>query len=213
MQLNSISFLKQVTQRLSLGVCSLVLLVLLVACGGSSPAATATPTTSTTSGPAPTPTPSIAMSTAAGTTYSISYPQSWKKSGAENDVSFQDSPTSGNNLSVVVSPNPNGAVPASTLADTTIQALGKTFTGTKTVTIAPTITVNGVTWSQRAVTGTTKVGNQNVDIKVVLLVAVHPASGASTQAYEIIYGGPIFTFDLINAINFQPMVQSFKFTA
>ncbi|MGH2507828.1 MAG: PsbP-related protein [Ktedonobacteraceae bacterium] len=216
MQQNSISsFLKQVTRRLSLGICSLVLLVLLVACGGSTPSGGTNGTASTApaGGPTPTPTPSIAMTGATATTYSITYPQTWKKTGAGDNVTFQDAPTSGNNLSIVVTPNPNGVASADKLADATVLAFGKTLTNSKVVTISATITINGVTWSQRAITGTTKVGVQNVLVKAILLVATHPASSSNTQAYEIIYGGPEFTFDLVNAVDFQPMLNSFKFTA
>lgn len=207
----SASYFKHATQRLAFGVVSLVLLVLLAACGGggSGGTANATPTTGSNGGGSiSSPTPSIALQTTTAHTYSISYPQTWKKTGTGDDMTFQDSATSGNSLSIVVTPDPNGAASADTVANTAVQAFSKTLTNGKVVTIPATITIGGVTWSQRAVMGTTKVAHQNVLIKAVLLTAVH-----NGQVYQIIYGGPVLTFDLINALNFQPMLQSFKFTA
>lgn len=232
MQQHSISsLLPQRAARLSTwhwigsGVCSLVLLVLLVACsgtggsangsggsGGSGGTASSTPITGGSgTGASATSTASVTVSTE--TNYTITYPQTWKKSGSGNNVIFHDTATSGNSLTVVVTPNPNGKITASQFATTSMQVFGKTLTNSKAVSMPATVTMNGTTWSQQAITGTTKVGAQNVQIKAVMLVTTHPTNAANTQTYEIIYVGPVFTFDLVNAINFQPMLQSFKFTS
>lgn len=214
------------TRRVFLVLCASVLLVLLAACsglgstsgstnnnpGGANGTAGTTGTTSV-NGATPTLPSSVDLTGATGTNYSITYPKTWKKTGSGNSVSYHDTTTSGNSLNVVVAPDPNGTVSADKFADANILVLEKTLTNSKVVNVASTITINGVTWSQRAITGTAKVGVQNVQLKAIMLVTTHPASSANTQTYEIIYEGPVFTFDLTNAIDFQPMLHSFKFTA
>lgn len=207
---------KHVTQRMSLGLSTLLLVVLLAACGGTG--STGSGSTPTPKPPTPTPTtPAVAMQTYTGTNYSISYPQNWKvdSSSAQgiSQTAIHDD-VSGNAFTIVGTPDPGGVSSASSLADITIQTLEKsTVKNAQTVSVAPTVTINGVTWAQRSITGTTTVNGQDVPATIFLLVTLHPANAANTTAYQLIYGGPTVTFAQANVLAFQPMLQSFKFKA
>ncbi len=105
---------KYVTQRLSLSVIALLLIVLLAAC--SSLGGTASSPTPTTATPSPTPSPTPAVTTYTGDGYTISYPKDWKKSVASGQTTFQDS-LGANALGVVVVANPDGVAKPSTVLE------------------------------------------------------------------------------------------------
>lgn len=208
---------KHVTRRVSIGLSVFMLMIFLAACGGGS-TGSSTPTPKL---PTPTPsptTPSIALQTFTGDGFTISYPQSWQKSSSSaqgiSQTVFHDE-TTGNAFTIVATPDPGGAASADTIANASIQSVSQA--GLKNskpdTSVAPSVTVNGVTWVQRAVTGTATVNGQDVPAKLILLVAIHPAGAADSRAFQLIYGGPTLTYDLINAQIFQPMLQSFKFTS
>lgn len=212
---------KHVTRRMSIACCSLLLVVLLAACGGSgnngtgsataTPAATQAPTATAT--PAA---PAVTMKTYTGTDYSISYPSTWQVTSsngqAANQVAIQDA-TTGNGLTIVGTPDPNGVSSADSLASISAQTIAKSVVKNGQVTSLSSVTLNGVTWAQRQITGTITLQGQDVPAKIILLVATHPANSATTKAYQLFYGGPTATFDQANTLAFQPMLQSFKFTA
>ena len=205
---------KHVTRRVLAGLSAVVLMVFLAACGGGGSTGSATPTPTTPpSNPSPT-APSTAMQTFTGNGFTISYPQNWKKTSSTNSqTAFQD-PTTGNTFTIVQTPDPGGVLSADSLANTTSQGLeSSVLTNGKSDSVPASVTINGVTWSQRGASGNTKVDNQTIPAKLILLVTIHPASAATSQAFELIYAGPALTFDLVNAQIFQPMLQSFKFTA
>lgn len=208
---------KHVTRRMSLGLGVALLMVLLAACGGGSSGSTGTTPTPKASTPTPTPTPAVAMQTYTGNGFTVSYPQGWTPDASNSQgisqVAITDK-TTGNAFTIVATPDPGGISSADKLADASIQALSKAAVKDgKAVSVDPSVTINGVTWAQRAITGTTTVNGQSVPVKVILLVTVHPASAANSQAYQLIYGGPTLLFDQTNTQIFQPMLQSFKFTA
>ncbi|MGH2510700.1 MAG: hypothetical protein ACRDHZ_25300, partial [Ktedonobacteraceae bacterium] len=60
-------------------------------------------------------------------------------------------------------------------------------------------------------TGELALTDPGVQGTLVALFDVHPASGANSQVYEIVYYGPTTTFALTNAQVFQLMLKSFKF--
>ncbi len=204
---------KHVTRRVSISLGVVVLMVFLAACGGGSTGSS----TPTPAAPTPTPspsTPSVAMQTFTGNGFTISYPQNWQKSSSNNTQTVFTDQTTGNAFTIVQTPDPGGAASADSLANASVQALSTSvLKNGKTETVPASVTVNGVTWVQRALTGSITVNGQDVPAKLILLVAIHPASAANSQAFQLIYGGPTLTFDLINAQIFQPMLQSFKFTA
>lgn len=202
---------KHVTRQVSINLSFLVLIALLAACGGGGGTASSTPTPSA-SVPSPT-APSTSMQTFTGNGFSISYPQSWQKTTSSSQTVFEDA-TTGNAFTIVQTADPGGAASADTLASASIQAIAKTvLKNGKTESIAASTSLNGVTWSQRAVTGDVTVGSQDVPAKLVLLVTIHPASAPTSQAFQLFYVAPTFTFDQVNLLIFQPMLQSFKFTS
>lgn len=204
-----ISLLKHVTRRMSPGLCALVLVVLLAACGGSGSTATTTPTPQP---PTPTPTPAVVMTTYTGTDFNISYPKDWKASPAGTTVAIGDS-LNIYNMTITSTPDPGGAVTADQLADTGVTGAKANLKNAQTVTIAPTTTVAGQTWSQRAVSGTTTVNGQSVEVELIILTTTHPAAAATTKGYIIAYGTIKQQLDLATGMYFMPMLQSFKFAA
>ncbi len=208
---------RHVTQRMSIVFCSLLLVLVLAACGGSGGSttgtATATPASATPTATTAASNPAASMVQYTGTTFSISYPQSWQKSASGNQVTFLD-PISKNVVTIVTVANPAGAQSPSALADGSLPLIEKTLVSDgKNATVAPTVTINGETWAQRSATGTLALTDPGTPGTLFLLVNNHPASAPTTQAYEIYYYGPTSTFTEANTLAFQPMLQSFKFTA
>lgn len=203
---------KHVTQRMSIAFSSLVLVVLLAACGGSGSTSSSN-TIPTPKPPTPTPTPAVTMQTYTGTSFSISYPQGWQKSASSNQVTFAD-PVSKNIVTIVTVANPAGTQSASALADATLPPIEKALlSNAKTATVAPTVTVGGDTWAQRSATGELALTDPGTQGTLVMLIDNHPANAANTLAYEIYYYGPSATFTQADVLAFQPMLQTFKFVA
>lgn len=202
---------KHVTRQVSISLSFIVLITVLAACGGGGGTASSTPTPS-----APTPAPttaSVGMQTFTGNGFSISYPQNWQKTTSSSQTVFSDE-TAGNAFTIVQTADPGGAASADTIATASIQAIAKTvLKNGKTETVPATVSINGTTWSQRAVTGDVEANGQTVPAKLVLLVAIHPASAVTSQSFQLFYVAPTLTFDQANLLVFQPMLQSFKFTA
>src|SRR6266567_4203179 len=97
--------------------CSLMLIVLLTACGGGATTNTPTPTPTPPTVPTLPPAPAASLTTYMGNGYSIGYPkaQGWTVTKGNNGlVTFTD-PQGIAYLSVQSAPDPNGIVPASAL--------------------------------------------------------------------------------------------------
>jgi hypothetical protein len=203
-----------------MALCSLILAVLLVACGGSSTSSTtSTPTPVPTSPPASTPTPPPSSPTAAtgamtaytGNGFTISYPQNWQTSKSANNLfTFTDS-TGGIKMTITVAPDPNGAISADSVASTALKAAQVLLKNSQTVSVPSTTTVGGDSWSQISASGTQRLNNQDTNVQVVVLADVHPANALSSKSYTIVYQAPVSTFSQDNTTYFQPMLQSFKF--
>ncbi|MEO7020608.1 MAG: hypothetical protein ABI234_10705 [Ktedonobacteraceae bacterium] len=200
--------LKHVTRRMSLGLCSLVLLVLLVACGGPSTPSTigTTPTPTPTNTPTPTPTP-VTTQTYTGTGFTIGYPTGWTPMNqAGLGVAITDQ-LKANAVTVITTPATGTADQVSAAEATALIPI--VMPGAQPITtVAPTTTFAGDTWAQKAYTGMTTVNGQSVKTRIYLLVNIHQG-----KAFVILYGGPDLAFDVYNVQYFQPMLQSFKFTA
>jgi hypothetical protein len=211
---------------------SLMLILLLAACGTSgSGGTTVIPT------PTPTPTPAPALTTYTGQGYTIGYPKGWtsKKLNGQslptttflgNYISslshvvgqvgqavpvttFSDS-LGTNTLTVGTLPNPNGVIPPQTALSVATTAFRPTVKNYKQAAIASQATVGGQAWNQTAVTGTiTQAGS--IDAQIVALVSNHPAQSMNTKLYFVVYAGPASTFATTDSTAFQPMLQSFKF--
>ena len=201
-----------------LALSSLMLVVLLVACGSSSTSGTtSTPTPSPTSTPtlAPTSTsPSAAtgaMTAFQGNSFTISYPQTWQVNQRANNIfTFTDS-TGGIKMTITVAPDPNGTISADSVASTALQAAQALLKNAKTVSVPSTTTVGGDSWSQVSASGTQRLNNQDTDIQVVVIANVHPANTLLSKSFTILYQAPVATFSQDNTTYFQPMLQSFKF--
>lgn len=204
--------MKHMTQRLSLGLCALVLVVFLAACSGPGGIAASTPTPPPTPTPSPTPTPAVTVFTGEG--YTISYPQDWKKSVSAGQVSFQDA-LGVNALAVVVVPNPNGiAQPGTVIAASLAGGVkGADMTNTSPANLPASVSMAGETWTQKGTTGTASKGGQSAPYEIVVLAANHPAGSANTKLFEFIYAGPLLGSTLMDQQIFQAMLQSFKFTS
>lgn len=204
-----ISPLKHVTRRMSLGLCSLVLVALLTACGGFTTNTTTTPTPQP---PTPTPTPAVAMTTYTGKDFSISYPKDWKATPASTAIAIGDS-LDIYNMTLAATPDPSGTATADQLADGGVAGAKANLKDAQTVSIAPTTTIAGQTWSQRAVSGTTTVNGQSIEVELIILATTHPASALDTKGYIISYGTIKLQFEQATSMYFMPMLQSFKFAA
>jgi hypothetical protein len=197
-----------------LALSSLMLVVLLVACGGSS-------TSGTTSTPTPVPTPTSppvspsaatgAMTAYQGNGFTISYPQTWQITTRANNIfTFTDS-TGGIKMIITVAPDPNGTISADSVASAALQAAQVLLKNAKTVSIPSTTTVGGDSWSQVSASGTQRLNNQDTDVQVVVIANVHPANTLLSKSFTILYQAPVATFSQDNTTYFQPMLQSFKF--
>ena len=212
------TLLRHLSQGITMALCSLILAVLLVACGGSSTnGTTSTPTSAPTSTPtlAPTSTsPSAAtgaMTAFQGNGFTISYPQTWQINQKANNIfTFTDS-TGGIKMTITVAPDPNGTISADSVASAALQAAQVLLKNAKTVSVPSTTTVGGDSWSQVSASGTQRLNNQDTNVQVVVLAIVHPANTLLSKSFTILYQAPVATFSQDNTTYFQPMLQSFKF--
>ncbi len=212
------TLLRHLSQGITMALCSLILAVLLVACGGSSiNGTTSTPTSAPASTPTLSPTstsPSAAtgaMTAFQGNGFTISYPQTWQINQKANNIfTFTDS-TGGIKMTITVAPDPNGTISADSVASAALQAAQVLLKNAKTVSVPSTTTVGGDSWSQVSASGTQRLNNQDTDIQVVVIANVHPANTLLSKSFTILYQAPIATFSQDNTTYFQPMLQSFKF--
>lgn len=193
-------------------VCSLILVLLLVAC---STGPDLVPTGSTIP-PTPSPTPKPSLSTFTGNGFTIGYPRGWtpQQTAIGEMITAPDGLTS---LIVLSGPNPNGFISASGFLNTALQnaRLAIKFTGSTNLQIIntqPTATINDNTWSQGAVMVTGQFNGRMLAAKFYGLAINHPAASPTTNFFAILYGTDTSMFDQINSADFQPMLQSFKFT-
>ncbi len=210
------TLLRHQSQGFTTALCSLILAVLLVACGGSSTSGTtSTPTPVPTSPPTSTPTTPTAangaMTAFQGNSFTISYPQNWQTTTKANNIfTFADS-TGTLKMTITVAPDPNGTISADSVASTALQAAQVLLKNAKTVSVPSTTSVGGDSWNQVSASGTQRLNNQDTDIQVVVIATVHPANTLLSKSFTILYQSPIATFSQDNTNYFQPMLQSFKF--
>ena len=210
--------LQNVSNGTMLALSSLLLVVLLVACGSSSTSGTtSTPTPVPTSTPtlAATPTsPSAsagAMTAYQGNSFTISYPQNWQITKQANNIfTFTDS-TRTLKMTITVAADPNGTISADSVASTALQAAQVLLKNAQTVSIPSTTTVGGDSWNQVSASGTQRLNNQDTNVQVVVIATVHPANTLLSKSFTILYQAPVATFSQDNTTYFQPMLQSFKF--
>jgi hypothetical protein len=187
--------------------CSLILAILLVACGDVT---TSTPSATPTSKPSPTPTPTPALAVYPGKGYSIGYPQGWKVTPSGTEVDFTDA-SALFHVIIIIDPNPGGAINASTLVNATIAAEKKMMKNPQAEPLPPTTTVGGERWVQQSISGTETTNGQGVDLHFVVMSDNHPAHSTTTQNFVILYGTTTDGFATGDTSYFQPMLKSFKF--
>jgi len=189
----------------------IILLALLVACGTTSGGSTST-ATPTSAPPTLLPTTTmVAMATLAGNGYTMSYPQSWQISRSGTLLVTLADSTGTTKMTITVAPDPNGAISADTLVDTALKAAMVPLKNTQSESVSPTVTVAGNSWSQKSVSGTTRLNSANTDIQAVVIANVHPGNTPMSKSYTIVYSAPKTMFNQANAAYFQPILQSFKF--
>lgn len=204
--------MKHVTQRMSLSLCALLLMMLFAACGGpastgTTPGNTPAPTP-TPQAPTATPTPAVVLKTYTGTNFTISYPPDWTTTDqAGLGVAIND-PLKVSAITVLAFPLPvAGETATQVAAGETTTLIPLVLKGSQPITtVAPTTTLAGDTWVQKAFTGMASANGQDVKTRVYMLVDVH-----NGKAYVILYGAPDVAFDAVNTQYFQAMLQTFKF--
>lgn len=204
------------------GIALLTLILLLTACqdNGGPPNTSATPTPSPTATSTPTPTPSptpivTSLKTYSGTGYTIGYPKGWTASvGSDNIVSFTD-PSGLLSLTITIQPNAQGATAPTDLVDMGLQVFRSQASNYQQVSIASTTSVGNETWSQGAASGDVTITGQvaPVTMQEVVIADNHPPTSSITKAFTIAYSAEQQDFSLINQGYFQPMLQSFAFSA
>ena len=208
---------KHVTRWMSVSFSALFLIVLLAACGNSGNSSAATPTPKP---PTATPTaaataaPAAPLQTYTGTGFTIQYPQSWKVQNSQGAIVFTDAQQD-NTVTIVTAPNPGGSVSAAQQLKLGLNALAQTagISNAQPVSLPATTTIAGETWAQSGITGTAKTNGVAVPGELIGLADNHPANSPTTKVFNIYYGGPTLTFQVENTSVFQPMLQTFKFTA
>ena len=194
--------------------CSILLTLLISACGTSG-------TGGTTTIPTPTPTPTPAVNTYTGQGYTLNYPKDWTSSKTNYQVTGHEVPVSvfrdslgKNTITIGVLPNPNGlfSVPTDISAVAALTGLSSSGKNYKQVPMADKTTIAGQTWNQIAATGDTTLQGTMENVKAVGLACNYPANSPNTSLYVIVYGGPTATFDNTDRMVFQPTLKSFKFS-
>jgi hypothetical protein len=209
--------------RLSLSVCSLLLVLLLSACslgGGSTGTASSTTsgntpvTTHATSVPTqPTSAPAAHMKTFVGAGFTVSYPEGWTaidKGRGQVMIVNQQAGQAGT-FSVGINPA-GGKVPAAAMIQFALIGF-MALPHYQKVEIAPKATVGGDSWDQIAATGDVPVTGQAqlVSYESVVLADIHPATSPTAKGFEIRYTTDTSRFAQMSASSFQPMLQSFTF--
>ncbi len=208
------SYKKSISSFLISLLCILTLALLLTACdfGGSSSAAP-TPT-ATTAAPttAPTKAPSSNLATFTGNGFTIGYPKDWKVDRSQQGVVTFSDPQGIAYLYVHVSPNPAGIISPEQQVDAGLQLFQSKVKNYQPASIAPTASVGGDSWTQKAATGDLTTQGQTVPAKIVVLADNHPANSPNTQGFTIAYATGQQVFDIANEGEFQPMLRSFSFS-
>jgi hypothetical protein len=218
-------------RRLAGGAALLALVLLLVACGGGSNGTkSGNANNGTTANPVKQMVPtmvatathtSMGMATATktgltktytGAGYTIEYPADWKLTTSSTETAFTD-PTGSYNLTIGSTPNPDGAKTSEQLAEGGITGAKVNLKNVETVNVASTTMVGGQEWSQRSISGTSTLNGQSSDVKAVVLANNHPSHNTETKGYVIVYVAAKDKFSDAQTKYFQPMLESFKYTA
>lgn len=193
--------IKAIRYWLPLSVCSIVLIIALVACGEG---------TTTASAPMSSPTARLSLIPYTGNGYTIRYPLDWKSSRPDSgEVLFSD-PTGMAKLLLGSADNSTG-VPADATVHGILHSLQSSQLNFHPLEVPASTTVGGETWSQGAATYDAAVNGQLVPYKVVVLAVNHGPITPKLKGFLITYTAPTGIFDQVDRTEFQPMLQSFAF--
>jgi hypothetical protein len=211
----------KVARRFTLGACALVLALLLAACGSNtSSTGNSHSTTHVTNGntssytltATPTSSMQTVMKTYVGKGFTIEYPQTWKETASGAEVAFID-PTGSYSMTVGTSANSEGSVTSDQLVNGGMTGARANLKNVETVTVPQTTMLANQSWSQRSLTGTTTVQGQITPVQAVVLATNYPEHTTATKGFIIAYVAVKDKFDEAQTTYFNPMLQSFKFTA
>lgn len=197
---------------------NILLAALLTACSfgatGGSTSTTATPTVGSTPTATPTPSPTpVSLTVFKGNGFSIGYPQGWTEKENNGQVIFSDEANLATFIVAEV-PNPGGAVSATAALDRGLASFKNSSKNYKDENVPATTNVGGVTWNQKAGSGDNTTPNgAKAHLKFYILTTNYPEKTSTTKLFILGYAAPSATFDQTNTDAFQPMLQSFKFTA
>jgi len=200
-------FSKKLTHwHILFGTTMLLVIVLLSSCGaGNTTGTTAPPTPKP---PTPTPTPNVLTQTFTGKDFTIKYPTNWKNSSADPLTTFTD-PSGPYIMTIGTGPNPNDAMPLDKMANDSLSNVKASMKDAEVVNMPATITIDGQTWSQFAISDK----GSDTGMEVVALATNRPDNSPNTKGYVIIYTAQKASFDQIATTYFMPMLQSFKFNS
>jgi hypothetical protein len=147
-----------------------------------------------------------------GIGFTIEYPATWKLTASSTEVAFTD-PSGGYNLTIGLTPNPNGAKTADQLADGGIGGAKTNLKDVQVLNVSPTTMVGGQAWSQRSISGTSRLNGQSSAIEATVLANNYPTHTTATRGYVIVYVAARDQFAQAKIAYFQPMLESFKYTS
>jgi hypothetical protein len=189
----------------------LLLSVILGACGGSStssPQSSGQQQAQATSGPIST----ADMQSYQDTFYSISYPKSWVKTTVGDNAVFTGSKQG--SLTIEAIANPNAITPATAGSTIGINGLKAAFPDNfQQEQISATTTINGITWNQGEISGSSTKQGQTRSVKSVVLSTNHPDTSATTKLFLVIYTADTSEFDQLATSTFEPMLNTLKLTS
>lgn len=208
-------FLKRIVGCMIASSGVFILALMLVGCGGNSDARGVSnnrlsPTAS--SSAALTKTPEAIFKAYTNTTFKVNYPQDWKTTSSTTGVAFTE-PTGNYNLTIGFTPNPKGAATPDQLADGGVSGAKTHLKDVQLVKIPSSTVIDGQTWSERAITGTSSVDGQSAEVEAVILATNHPQATGNTRGYIIVYVALKKAFDEGESKYFTPMLKSFQFTS
>lgn len=193
--------------------CSLILTVMLAACGGGATASKPTPTPKPSPSPTATqtPRPAIGTTTYKGNGFTLTYTQGWKVNSTSNGVDFSD-PTSALNFIIIITPN-TADVSASTLLAAEIQATESSLKNVKVVEGPAQTSLAGDTAEQEEIEGTDTSGSSSTTTDIQFISDNHPNNKTPTTNFTIFYGAAASQMHAATTDYFQQMLNSFAFTS
>ena len=112
-------------------------------------------------------------------------------------------------MTIGTGPNPNDAMPLDKMANDSLSNVKASMKDAEVVNMPATITIDGQTWSQFAISDK----GSDTGMEVVALATNRPDNSPNTKGYVIIYTAQKASFDQIATTYFMPMLQSFKFNS